>query len=83
MNDSRHYRVYPSSLNLRTAYAGVYDHLQRSGYTEWVEKQCQDFTICLSDDRTLSAKTTREFLSLLDQYPTHQSTYTLSLDKKG
>ena len=76
MNDTRQYRIYPSSLNLRAAYAGVYDHVQRSGYTEWTDKQCQEFTIRLSDDRKLSAKTSTGFLSLLDQYPTQQLTYT-------
>lgn len=76
MEDSRQYQVFPNNLNLRAAYGGIYGQLQRSGYTEHTTKQCQEFTVRLLNDRTLRTNTSQEFLSLLNQYPTPQSTYT-------
>lgn len=85
MDECRRYRLYPNNLNLRAAYAGVYGHLQRSGYTEDTARFCsqKELTITLPDDRSLHVNTTQEFLACLDQYPTPTRTSTHTHWKKG
>jgi len=75
MTDSRKYRVYPNDLDLRTAFSGVYEHLQRSGFAEDTKCHCEyvTFRLTLSDDRSLSTRTSQEFLNLLPQYPRPQA----------
>jgi hypothetical protein len=78
MYDSREYRIYPNDLSIRAAYAAIYDHLQRCGYTEDTKSYCQEvrFEVRLSDERTLRTHTSQEFLEILNQYPSPQRTST-------
>ena len=70
MKEFRSYPVYPSDLNVLSAFRQVGEHLKQCGYIGLLGYcQHEEFTLRINQNRTINATSFAEFLQVLESYP--------------